>query len=145
MLAVLTGFPDQAPHIFEALRREQGPRGWWDFVQTLAPKPVAGSELLQTPEGRPHRGGAAQAYANGVVKNISPSEAGAWQRLQSCLLAIKQSDSAEQGHKPERAPKGYLAITGSLEAFARWVQRVARFSFCPNEAIVPSLPTADKR
>lgn len=99
LLAMLTGFPRQASHVFGKVLSLQKGSPWSDVVDALEPKELQGT--------------GAQRFSNGVVPSMGAAEAADWRRLFTALSTLQ----------PE-AP-----LPSMLEPYKRWARRVARFSF----------------
>jgi len=93
LLATLTGFPRQAPYVFNEIRSLDPKLPWRNLVETLKPRRI--------PETEPER------FRNGVVPNISAAETSEWIRLYAALreLAPTLPDTMEiyKGWAPEVA------------------------------------------
>jgi predicted phosphodiesterase len=93
LLATLTGFPRQAPYVFNEIRSLDPKLPWRNLVETLKPRRI--------PETEPER------FRNGVVPNMSAAETNEWIRLYAALreLAPTLPDTMEiyKGWAPEVA------------------------------------------
>lgn len=99
LLAVLTGFPRQSPHVFRWIRDAGEDSLWWDSVDTLLPEALADTQP--------------QRFQNVVVPRMEAAEAAEWTRLHTALSNLKSNTS----------------LPTTLKPYIEWVPRVARFSF----------------
>ena len=101
LLAILTGFPRQACEILRRFMSPGVPPTWKAVLQACRPSRKRSST---PPE-----------FKNQFVHSMSGAEAEEWRQLVAALEAVERSFG----------PDGL----GSGESYARWAERVARFSF----------------
>jgi len=111
LLAMLTGYPEQATEILRRLIEKQPGKSWWDFMDRLQGEFPAVESSNEKP--------AAKRTANrGKAKEDGSSE-----RSQD----VEKTEWDELFERMARFKKGFK--DRPIDAFQKWAPRVARYSF----------------
>jgi hypothetical protein len=100
LLAVQTGYPEQATEIINKLLKTRPKGGWQEFLKTCAPKPGKTTATARLPRGQDN-------------KTAEQAKAESWEEFEKRLGEV--------------APEVFEKI--SCTNFLKWAPRVARYSF----------------
>ena len=99
LLAILTGYPQQAPHFFRKLLNLENHHPWKDALGLLKPRQVASGK---------------NEFENGLLHRFSSADAVEWKKLYLTISEI----SAQETRLPE-----------TTEPYRTWIPHVSRYSF----------------
>lgn len=124
LLAIQTGYPEQATEIIRDLFEENSRESWWDFIHKYEEK------YGELEEERP-AALAARAAAKGVAVQTGGSPAGPVGTAPAVAEAGRRLEAERWRQFLDRLNRlsSHILVAKSCDDFVKWAPRVARYSF----------------
>jgi hypothetical protein len=126
LLAILTGYPDQATEILRELLEQEHPESWWEFIDSFNARAekgrAAASAVTAVDEREAAAAGAAGAKENGGDNAATPGDA-------INLLSDADAENWKQLLEKLQNLRHLFKPSEPCADFVEWAPKVARYSF----------------